>query len=135
MMIPPRSPNSRPLWRASSSRGRIPAENRMISVSSSAPSPNFMTWLAFAPSSIDDVAFWVCTFTPRSSILERNTRPPRSSICTAIRRGANSTTWVSRFRSRRAFAASSPSKPPPITTPVFAFRLAARMASRSSMVR
>ena len=107
----------------------------MMSVSSSEPSPNFITCLVAVPSSIDEVAFWVWTFTPKFSIFARRTFPPKSSIWTAMRRGANSTTWVSKFKSRSALAASRPSKPPPMTTPDFALRLAARIASKSSMVR
>ena len=106
-----------------------------MSVSSSEPSPNFITCVVDVPSSMDDVAFWVWTFTPKFSIFERKTLPPKSSICTAIKRGANSTTWVSKSKSLNALAASNPSRPPPMTTPVLAFKLAARMASRSSIVR
>ena len=78
--------------------------------------------------------FCVWTFTPKSSILRRKTLPlnhqfelPLNVVQTQQR--------VSKSKSRNALAASSPSKPPPITTPVLAFKLAARMASRSSMVR
>ena len=49
------------------------------------------------------------------SIDWRRTAPPPPSTCRGIRRGANSTTWVSSPRSRTALAASSPSRPPPMT--------------------
>src|ERR1700686_3601468 len=46
--------------------------------------------------------------------------PPPSSICTAMSRGANSTTCVSSPRSLSALAASRPRRPPPMTTPPLA---------------
>ena len=61
--------------------------------------------------------------------------PAAPSSCTGISRGAISTTWVSRPSWTSALAASRPSSPPPITTPLVAAALAARIASRSSMVR
>ena len=50
----------------------------------------------------------------------RSVAPPASSTCTAISRGAISTTWVSRPSWSSAFAASSPSRPPPMTAPTVA---------------
>ena len=47
----------------------------------------------------------------------QHARRRRRRPAAAISRGANSTTCVSRPRSRSAFAASRPSRPPPITTP------------------
>ncbi len=76
-----------------------------------------------------------CTETPSASILRRSSRPPESSSCTAINRGANSTTCVSRPRSWSALAASRPSNPPPMTVPTRAWPAAARIASRSSIAR
>ena len=135
MAMPPRGPTASRHCRASSSRGRIPAEKTTMSASRCDPSANTMRWRARAPSVICCVLRPVCTCTPRRSIWACSTRPPPSSTCTAIRRGANSTTWVSRPMSRRALAHSSPSRPPPITTPERALAPAACMASRSSMVR
>ncbi|KAG1079472.1 hypothetical protein G6F40_016294 [Rhizopus arrhizus] len=76
-----------------------------------------------------------CTPTPSASLRARNAAPPASSSCTGIRRGANSTTWASRFSDFNALAASSPSSPPPTTTPRRAPLAAARIRSRSSIVR
>ena len=59
---------------------------------------------------------------------------PRATV-EAMSRGATSTTCVSRPRSFSAFAASRPSRPPPITTPRLPRLAAARIASRSSIVR
>ena len=71
-----------------------------------------------APSTISLRALRRCArCTPSASIFLRSTRPPASSSCTAIRRGANSTTCVSSPRSVSAFAASRPSRPPPMTVP------------------
>ncbi len=48
-------------------------------------SPSSISWVVLLP---------VCTPTPSASIFVAQRRPPLSSTCTAIRRGANSTTWV-----------------------------------------
>ena len=73
--------------RASSSRGRMPAEKTTMSASRCEPSANTMRWRARAPSVICCVLRPVCTCTPRRSIWACSTRPPPSSTCTAIRRG------------------------------------------------
>ena len=122
---PPRSPISRPQSRANWSRGRMPAENTIRSVSSTLSSWKTMRWRLASPSSIRCVARSRSTCTPSASIFSRSSSPPSLSTCMGIRREANSTTAVSRFNPRRAFAASRPSKPPPTTTPVVAFSAAA----------
>ena len=105
--------------RASSSRGRMPAEKTTMSTSSDvavgelhaarpAPSPRDRRG---RPRRCGRV-------TPSSSIVAHaaSRRRPRRAA-RGISRGANSTTWVSRPSSRSALAASSPSRPPPITAP------------------
>jgi hypothetical protein len=85
-----------------------------------------------------DVPVW--TVTSSAVIIRRSIEPPPSSTCSGISRGAISTTCGDRPMSRSAFAASSPSRPPPMTTAERRPRpglstAAARIASRSSMVR
>ncbi|VWC02957.1 hypothetical protein BSE24067_04969 [Burkholderia seminalis] len=133
--MPPRGPVSSPHARASSSRARMPAENTIMSASRCVPSANAIRCAPSSPSTISSVFLPVCTVTPSASIFARSIRPPPSSTCTAISRGANSTTWVSSPMSRSAFAHSRPSSPPPITTPRFACAPHACIASRSSIVR
>ncbi len=109
--MPPRSPISSCAARASSSCGLMPAEYTMRSVSSVLPSANTILCARPAPSTISFVLFELCTWTPSASICLRSSRPAGSSSCTAIRRGANSTTCVSSPRSFNAFAASRPRRP------------------------
>ena len=59
--MPPRAPTSRPQARASSSRGRMPAENTTMSVSSVPPSAKCMRCRAVSPSSMRVVFLPVCT--------------------------------------------------------------------------
>ncbi len=125
--MPPRSPTARPAARASSSRGRMPAENTIRSVSSSLPSAKRMR--CACARAVDDLDACSCRCgypRPARAMRARSTRPPTSSICTAISRGANSTTWVSSPRSLSALAASSPSRPPPMTTPRLGLRTGRR---------
>ncbi len=96
--MPPRSPTGSPAARASSSRGRIPAEKTRRSRSaarrrrrSAAPGPRPSS-SSRARISLVDVAVW--TSTPSSSMRRRRTAPPISSTCSAMRRGANSITCV-----------------------------------------
>ena len=56
----------------------------------------------------------VCTVRPSLSMCWVSVRPPTSSTWTAISRGASSTTCVVRPSWCSAFAASRPSRPPPI---------------------
>ena len=93
--MPPRSPTSRPASRPSWSRGRMPAANTTMSASRSSPSANESP--ATRPSSVVRTAAAaapVRTSRPSASTWRRRARPPPSSSCTAIRRGANSTTVV-----------------------------------------
>ena len=98
--MPPRSPTARPAARASSSRGRMPAENTIRSVSSSLPSANRRRWRALA--AVGDRGRLSCRVDAHAE-LARCARAAcgrrASSICTAMSRGANSTTWVSSPRS------------------------------------
>ena len=103
-----RPPDLRPC--ASSSRGRMPAENTIRSVSSSLPSANRMRCACASPSAISIVVLAGVDADAELGDARRSTRPAASSICTAIRRGANSTTCVSSPRSLSAFAASRPSR-------------------------
>ncbi len=95
----------------------------------------------WSTASIDSVPVPTCTEMPSSPIILASNAPPASSICWAISRGIISTTWVCNPNWRKALAASSPSRPPPITTPAAACEVStvrwasARMASRSSSVR
>ena len=82
--------------RASSSRGRMPAENTIMSVSRCVPSANCMRCARRL--AVDDrlrvlAGMHRARPAPRSCCAAR--APPPSSTCTAIRRGANSTTCVS----------------------------------------
>ena len=88
-----------------------------------------------SPPSISSVRTPVWTFTPSFSMCRTSVAPAAPSSWTGISRGAISTTLVCRPSWTSALAASSPSSPPPMTTPLVAVRLAALIASRSSMVR
>ena len=68
------------------------------------------------------VAAPVCTRTPSFSMWRTSVPPAAASSWTGISRGAISTTCVSSPSWTSAFAASSPSSPPPITTPEVAVR-------------
>ena len=93
MTIPPRSPSFSPESRAIVSSGRIPALNRIKSVSSKLPSANCMV-KKLASSSWLSMICWVflpvSTVTPKSSIFFFNNSPPAASSCTPISWGANS---------------------------------------------
>src|SRR2546427_10289812 len=56
--MPPRSPTARPAARASSSRGRIPAEKTIRSVSRLVPSTKISLWRRVSPSTISFVFFF-----------------------------------------------------------------------------
>ena len=66
-----------------------------MSASRCEPSANAIRCVPASPSTISSVFLPVCTVTPSASIFARSIRPPPSSTCTAISRGANSTTCVS----------------------------------------
>ncbi len=106
-----------------------PCENRIMSVSSSAPSAKLhhMCW-SLAPSSIDDgVAFLGMNFNTQifDFMAQGLYRPKNHQSVLPLSVSANSTTWVSRFRSRKALAASRPSKTTTnLTHTCFRFRLA-----------
>ena len=132
--MPPRSPIAgprRPSW----SRGRIPAAITTMpaSIRSSGaswrpvtPSPSMRTDCTPTP---------VRTRTSSASIWRCRMLLPLWSSCTGIRRGAISTTVVSRPSRRNALAASKPSSPPPTTAPARQPAARCAIASRSSSVR
>ena len=108
----------------------------MKSTSSSVPSANFMVLRAVSPSAtISKVFLLVCTCTPSFSIFLRSCSPPSRSSCSAINTGENSITCVCTPSAFNAPAASSPNKPPPITTPLLLRLAVASMVFKSSMVR
>ena len=82
------------------------------------------------------------TSTPIPSMIRRSASPPPSSTCSAISRGANSTTVVAAPSPTSAPAASRPSRPPPTTAPrtgrpssLSRCRTQSRRATTSSTVR
>ncbi len=135
--MPPRSASSSPHSRASSSRGRIPAENTSTEASIVDPSDSCTDSVPSAAFSMACVDTLVCTVNPRSVTSRVSRAPPPSSTCRCMSRGLSSTTCGANPMSRSALAASNPSSPPPITTPAEPGDLSAvaLIASRSSMVR
>ncbi len=133
--MPPRGPVARPALRPRSSRGRMPAEKTIMSTGRSRPSANPSA--RTTPSSATTDCVWAPTWilTPRASTRRRRAAPPRSSTWTGMSRGAISTTCVSRPSRRSAWAASSPSRPPPMTAPTFDRLAHASICIRSSIVR
>ncbi|MNI48487.1 hypothetical protein D3C73_1030530 [compost metagenome] len=133
--IPPRGPTSIPQAFASSSRGLIPADITSMSASNTVSSVNFNAVILPSPSILEVFLFkWICK--PRSVNFDFSISLPAASICLGIRRGANSMILVLSIpKSISAFAASKPSKPPPITEAVFAFFAYSLIRSRSSRVR
>mmetsp|Transcript_46738 Transcript_46738/g.76661 ORF Transcript_46738/g.76661 Transcript_46738/m.76661 type:complete len:235 (+) Transcript_46738:1206-1910(+) len=133
--MPPRGPTSRPQSFASWSRGRIPVEKMTMSISSSVPSSNSN----------------FCT--PRSSpttrfvTLKKWQRMPRPSTCCCsifpavalssrfMRLPERWMTWHSSPMLIMAWAASSPSSPPPSTTALLHFSAYADICCRSSILR
>ncbi len=134
--IPPRSPSARPHSRASSSRGRTPAEKTTRSTASEDPSERAIPLTAPLPSTVTSrVPTPVRTVSPRPSTVRSRAAPPPSSTWTGMSRGANSTTWVASPSPFSAPAASRPNSPPPTTAPVAAPFAYASIARRSSIVR
>ena len=132
---PPRSATSSPAARASASRGRMPAEKTTTCASTGSSSLSASPVTRPSSPSTSWVIAPVWMVSPSRSMWRLRVAPPPSSTCTAIRRGAISTTWVFRPSWARALAASRPSSPPPITAPTVAPAAASRIASRSSIVR
>ena len=106
-----RRPSS-PAARASSSRGRMPAENTMMSVSSAVPSANSRRCRAASPGTMAFVFLPVCTRTPSASIFLRSMRAAAVVDLHAPSGAARTRPRGSRARGRcSAFAASRPSRP------------------------
>ena len=115
---PPRGPASRPAARASSSRGVTPVATTTTSTSSRPPSANSSRPTApwrFARMRV--VAVSTRTATPSWLMSRRSASPPPRSTCADIRCVPN---WMTVLRAPSACsapAASSPSRPPPMTAP------------------
>ena len=110
MQIPPRSPiaaAAAPAHPAGGSRQRRPPYRCPAVHRRQNAGPVRRQWPQFQ--------WWLCWCEPRRRALQflRSIAAPSLSSCTAIRLGANSTTWVSSPSCLRALAASSPSRPPP----------------------
>ncbi|MNR04487.1 hypothetical protein D3C85_1204520 [compost metagenome] len=120
-IIPPLAPTSIPQAFANSSLGLMPAEITSISTSNCVSSLNCIAAIFSSP--IIFVVFLLrCILRPSSANLDFSISLPAVSICLGINRGANSMICVSAIpRSIKAFAASKPNNPPPITAPFFAF--------------
>ena len=119
--------------RASSSRGRMPAENdHDLDVELRPPSANASAGRPCRRRRAISLGHraGVDAHAEVARSCRRSVAPPASSTCPGISRGANSTTWVSRPSCDSALAASRPSRPPPMTAPPVAVRAGRRGSPR-----
>jgi hypothetical protein len=125
----------RPLTSAKAVLGRMPAVTTTMSHGSTVPSAN-ATPVTFADPRTAVVLVSVCTRMPSRSTLRRSRTPGGVSSCAFMSVGAACTTWTSSpCRACSPRAASSPSRPPPMTTAVRCPRAYADMVRVSSRVR
>mmetsp|Transcript_13311 Transcript_13311/g.24489 ORF Transcript_13311/g.24489 Transcript_13311/m.24489 type:complete len:208 (+) Transcript_13311:396-1019(+) len=137
-LMPPRWPISRPHCRASSSRGLMPHDTTTKSTSSLDLCPSSSSATASTPSQPHDTSSnltSVCTSTPRASTFSLSRSPATRSTCATMSCGATSSTCVRKPKFTRAFAASKPNKPPPITAADLLDFARCKIALTSSMVR
>ena len=114
---PPHGPIASAHWRASSSRTDAGRKHDHVGFQMGAIGKHHTVVSGCAIDDFSGVAAGVHMHAERFDLVAQNA-PASSSTCTVIRRGANSTTWVCRPRSRSALAHSRPSRPPPTTTPL-----------------
>ena len=124
-----------PACRAISAFGRMPAETTTMSQGSSPPSLKRRPITPVSSDSTADVILPRWTWTPMASICAFRMAPPVASSCISIRCPARCTTCTSHPWLSRPRAASSPSKPPPITAARLLRAAWATMALQSSMPR
>mmetsp|Transcript_7876 Transcript_7876/g.17356 ORF Transcript_7876/g.17356 Transcript_7876/m.17356 type:complete len:201 (+) Transcript_7876:1834-2436(+) len=135
--MPPRDPRASPQLSASSCRGRTPADTMTMSTSRTLSSPSSLILMPVTPLSPLTTSSTLTpqwTTGPNACTLALSMPPASASSCTGIRCGAISRMCVSSFKSYAAFAASKPSKPPPMTAAFLDLIARSIMAKRSSKV-
>ena len=137
---PPRSAHLIPAFRANSSLALMPMAKQIVEQSIFSPSSKTtpFTWLS-SVTSILPTRLLSKTSKPKSLTCV-TTKPPASPSNCRLRTQrflSISLTFSNAFKSIIAFAASSPSSPPPTTTPQVPFRSAENSISlcKSSIVR